>query len=90
MEDLHSANPCPGSAEDDEERIRAEVLVGVELVFDGDVVAFREGAEAVDALDGAVGGNVKGAEAAGLVGAEVGYRAVALDVEDNGDALSAG
>src|SRR5216683_3083657 len=71
-------------------RGRALLRLVVEGVLDGDVVALREGAEAVDALHGACGGEVEAGRAAAGPDADVGGHAVAADVEDEGDALPDG
>src|ERR1700679_1733181 len=56
----------------------------VEGVLHGNVIALRQGTEAVYTLHGVHGGEVKAGRAAGVLDAHVGRNAIAIDVEDYG------
>jgi hypothetical protein len=69
---------------------RGSLLTVIKGVLDGDLISGGEGSEAVDALEGAEGGGIEGRGAAFVEDMDVGGGAVALDVEDDGDALALG
>lgn len=60
----------------------------VEGVFDGDLVALREWAEAIDALEGMKCRDIKAWRAAFGFNARIQRNAVTVDIEDDGDAFA--